>query len=66
MENLALVVGLAPVGICFGYLLYGSNCPGFGSFVTKFGNESNHFFPFQQISSNNLYVKSFRFLPSFI
>ena len=43
-----------------------SNYPILGSFVTKLGNESNHFCPFQQITSNNLYVKSFRFLPSFI
>ena len=49
-----------------GYLLHGSNHPGLGSFVTKLSNESNHFCPSQQITSNNLYVKSFRFLPSFI
>ena len=41
VENLAFVVGHVPVGICFGYLLHESNRPSLGSFVTKFGNESN-------------------------
>jgi len=44
-ENLASVVGLAPVGICL-YLLHGSNRPGLGPFVTKLSNESNYFCPF--------------------
>ena len=49
-------------GSCTGeYLLHRSNCPSLCSFMTKLGNESNHFCPSQQITSNNLYVKSFRF-----